>query len=351
MTYNNETLRLFREYRGLSQKKFADYLGISQTVISKIEKGLRPLDQEIVNKLSTSVDESFFLQNIENLNLKIYYRQSSSTAKSTTDLFESRLTLIANHISHCLKEIEAPENQIPSIDLNEFGLNPEALAMEVRQLFGLGISPIKDIVQLLESKGIFIHFFDYPFVTPENKTLDGVSFFIKGTPVILVNNKIQNARKVFTIAHELGHLIMHLNYIVESVRDEESEANKFASEFIAPKRALNGEFTRLTLEKLFMLKSYWKMSIGALLYKAKDVSLTTDQYRRWVTHLSAYRKNEPHDIDLTNPKNLKKCFAFFKDNLHQGDENSFYRELGINKQIFDDLYSTFHEKRKLRIIY
>lgn len=351
MTFNNETLKLFREYKGLSQKKFADYLKISQTVISKIEKGLRPLDDEIVGRLDNLVNEKFFQQKIENLNLKIYYRQSSSTAKSTTDLFESRLTLIANHISHCLNEIEAPINQIPSIDLNEFGLNPENLALEIRHLFGLGISPIRDIVDLLESKGVFIHFFDYPFVTPENKTLDGVSFYIKGTPVILINNKIQNARKVFTIAHELGHLIMHMNYIVESIRDEESEANKFASEFIAPKRALNGEFSRLTLEKLFTLKSYWKMSIGALLYKAKDIALTQDQYRRWVTSLSAFRKNEPHDIDLNKPKNLKKCFDFFKDNLHEGNETSFLNDLGINKEIYDDLYSTLSEKTKLRVIY
>lgn len=351
MTYNNETLKLYREYIGLSQKKFADFLGISQTVISKIEKGLRPLDEDIVNNLSSFVNKKFFLQKIENLNLKIYYRQSSSTAKSTTDLFESRLTLMANHISHFLEEIEAPENKIPSIDLNDFGLNPEALALEIRHLFGLGISPINDIVELLESKGVFIHFFDYPFVTPENKTLDGVSFYIKGCPVILINNKIQNARKVFTIAHELGHLIMHLNFIVESIRDEEAEANKFASEFIAPKRALNGEFSRLTLEKLFMLKAYWKMSIGALLYKAKQMTLSPDQYRRWVTQLSAYRKNEPHDIDLSTPRNLKKCFTFFRDTLHAGDNQSLFDELGIDKNIFDDLYSTFTEKRKLRIIY
>lgn len=351
MTYNNETLRLYREYIGFSQKKFADFLGISQTVISKIEKGLRPLDEEVVEKLSSSVNKNFFTQNIENLNLKIYYRQSSSTAKSTSDLFESRLTLIANHISHFLEEIEAPENKIPNVDLNDFGLDPEALAIEVRHLFGLGIAPIKDIVELLEAKGVFIHFFDYPFVTPENKTLDGVSFYIKGSPVILINNKIQNARKVFTIAHELGHLIMHSNFIVESIRDEEAEANKFASEFIAPKRALVGEFSRLTTEKLFMLKAYWKMSVGALLYKAKQTSLTPDQYRRWVTQLSKYRKHEPHDIELSYPKNLKKCFTFFRDNLHSGDNISFLNELGIDKNIFHDLYSTFAEKRKLRVIY
>lgn len=336
---------------GYSQKKFADFIGVSQTVISKIEKGVKPLDDNLVDLLSNVVSENFFLQRISQINLKIYYRQSASTAKSTTDLFESRLSLIANHISYCLEEIEPPVNLLPSIDLNDFGLNPEYLAKEVRSQFNLGLSPINDIVELLESKGVFIHFYDYPFVSPQNKTLDGVSFFISGCPVILVNNKIQNARKVFTIAHELGHLIMHSNFIVESIRDVEKEANEFASEFLLPKRALVGEFNRLTLEKLFLLKSYWKVSIGALLYKAKNLTLTVDQYRRWVTQLAPYRKHEPHDIELSQPKILKKCFDFFKDVIHNGDKESFFQDLGINDEIFEDLYSNLDDKKKLKVIF
>lgn len=345
----NDTLKLARNYFGLNQKEFAKKLEISQALVSNLEKSLKPLTEDVIEKLKDEFGESFFSQVMSSPNLKVHYRASATVAKKYTDLFEARLLIISNKIEQLLEYVEIPENKIPQKDLEDFQLDAEYLANEVRDYFGLGRKPIEDIIRLLESNGVIVYFFDYDFISAQNKSFDGVSFYVKGVPVILINDKIQNARKVFTLAHELGHLIIHNHndFFISNERDMEKEANKFASEFLAPKNALRGEFTRLTTEKLFELKAYWKISVGALLYKAKETSLTPDQYRRWVTFFAPYRKNEPHDISINKPVLLKKMFQVCQEDI--GSEVEFFNEFGISKKIFEDVYSTLIEKERARL--
>jgi Zn-dependent peptidase ImmA (M78 family) len=250
-----------------------------------------------------------------------------------------------------LNYVDINKNNIPKLDIEDYKRDAKYLANEVRSYFNLGRKPIENFVHLLEKNGVIIYFYDYDFISQQLKTFDGVSFYVSGVPVILINNKIQNARKMFTLAHELGHLIMHNHndFIIPKDRNVEKEANVFASEFIAPENALRGEFARLTLEKLFLLKSYWKLSIGALLYKAKSMTLTDYQYRRWVTRLAPYRKHEPHDFDLDKPVLLKRMFEVTKEDI---GSDMFFEDLYLSKFLFEEIYSTLIEKQrpKLRII-
>ncbi|KOS07224.1 hypothetical protein AM493_15155 [Flavobacterium akiainvivens] len=348
----NDTLKLARNYFGLNQKEFAKKLEISQALVSNLEKGLKPLTSDIIEKLKDEFGESFFSQMMSSPNLKVHYRASATVAKKYTDLFEARLLIISNKIEQLLEYVEIPENKIPQLDLENFQLDAEYLATEIRDYFGLGRKPIEDLVRLLESNGVVVYFFEYDFISAQNKSFDGVSFYVKGVPVILINNKIQNARKVFTLAHELCHLIAHNHNdtIISNERDIEKEANVFASEFLAPRTALRSEYRGLTLSKLFQLKAYWKISVGALLYKAKGTILSEDQYRRWVTMLAPYRKNEPHDIDINTPVLLRKMLNVCQEDI--GDEAEFYREFGLSKKIFEEVYSTLvdRDRPKMKII-
>lgn len=349
---NEDTLKLARNYFGMSQKEFATKLGVSQALVSNIEKSSKPLTDDIIEKLKKDFGANFFSQKMSTPNLKVHYRASATVAKKYTDLFEARLLIISNKIEQLLEYVDIPENKIPQKDLEDFRLDAEYLANEVRNYFGLGRKPIQDFVRLLESNGVIVYFFEYDFISEQNKNFDGVSFYVKGVPVILINNKIQNARKMFTLAHELGHLIMHNHneFIISNERDMEKEANVFASEFLAPKDALRGEFVRLNFQKLFELKAYWRISAGALLYKAKETSLTADQYRRWITLMAPYRKSEPNDFEINKPVLLKKMFNVCQEDI--GTEQEFLEEIGLSKNIFEEVYSTLvdKEKTKLKII-
>lgn len=344
-----DTIKLARNYFGLNQKDFAKKIGVSQALVSQIEKGIKPLTDDIVEKLREDFGDNFFSQRVSTPLLKVYYRASASVAKKYTDLFEARLQIISNNIEELLEYVDIPENKIPQIDLENFQNDAEPLANEIRHYFDLGNKPVEDLVRLLEKNGVIVYFFDYDFISNQNKHFDGVSFYVKGVPVILINSKIQNARKVFTLAHELGHLIMHNSSttIITPDRDIEKEANMFASEFLAPKAALRGEFSRLTLEKLFDLKAYWKISLSALLYKAKQTTLSADQYKRWIMRLAPQRKFEDNDFEIGTPVLLKRMIETCIEDI--GLEEDFFREFGLSRQIFEDVYSTLIVKSRPRM--
>ena len=354
MSINSENIQLLRKYLGKTQKQFSEDIGVSQSVISKIEKGINPIDIDLLKQLSSKYGDSFFREENALPNLKVYYRKSNTAAKKYQDLFESRVSIFSKNILSILEEVELSKNRLPSIDLNDFNLDASKLANEIRGHFNLGLTPIDDLVKLLEGLGIIIHFYEFPFISEQNKNFDGVSFYLKGIPVILINSKIQNARKNFTLAHELCHLLIHNDTIIEGFRDIEKEANVFASEFIAPTRAIRSDLFNLSFEKLFYLKNYWKLSVGALLYKAKDISLNQYQYRRWVTRMAPYRKHEPQDINLENPSLLKRMFDLYKHEFSNNNENDFIKDLGINADIYGELYSTIYpvieRKSKLKLI-
>ncbi len=79
--------------------------------------------------------------------------------------------------------------------------------------------------------------------------IDGVSLNLKvpgKTPTVIVNSDISRTRQIFTLAHELGHIIIpwHLGTIVDDIYSQgykdfeysitEQEANRFAAELLMP---------------------------------------------------------------------------------------------------------------------
>ena len=46
----NDALRLLRLYLGMSQKKIADELNVSQSMVSEIESGVKPVSMDVLEK-------------------------------------------------------------------------------------------------------------------------------------------------------------------------------------------------------------------------------------------------------------------------------------------------------------
>lgn len=126
-----------------------------------------------------------------------------------------------------------------------------------------------DIEKLVSNYGIIIYK-EIPF-----EGIDGVSIDLKVPgkfPRIIVNNKLPPKRQLFTIAHELGHLIIpwHLGTIVDDTQSQgykdyiysvlEQEANRFAAELLIPKDWLMGYVAKYkndyaTLHETIAIKS------------------------------------------------------------------------------------------------
>lgn len=115
----------------------------------------------------------------------------------------------------------------------------------------------------------------------------------------------------FTLAHELGHVIMHQ----KPSADMESEADRFAAEFLMPARDIRPELRPLSLSRLVVLKQYWRVSMAALIQRAGDLKVITERQRRslW-TQMSkeGYRKVEPSPIETERPTVLSDILDVYR---------------------------------------
>ncbi len=70
---------------------------------------------------------------------------------------------------------------------------------------------------------------------------DGYSMFLDGKPYIIVNPTMSVERQRFTVAHEMGHIMLdHITNVYTYDHESEREANVFASRLLAPACVLWG---------------------------------------------------------------------------------------------------------------
>ncbi|MHB1787075.1 MAG: ImmA/IrrE family metallo-endopeptidase [Acidimicrobiales bacterium] len=115
-------------------------------------------------------------------------------------------------------------------------------------------------------------------------------------------------RQRFTLAHELGHLVLHTRR--RFVPDPEDEANRFAGAFLIPRdRAEEFVSTDVTLRDLAQLKATWGVSIQALIMRCSQLGLIDPARKASLfKQLSArgWRKTEPVKVHLEAPALLTK---------------------------------------------
>ena len=160
--------------------------------------------------------------------------------------------------------------------------------------------PVRNLTAIIESSGGII--FSLPLETDK---FDALSLWApKMPPVIFVNENFPGDRLRFNLAHEIGHLIMHG---VPSPRQEE-EADRFASEFLMPAEEIRPQLSKLTFDRLATLKTYWRISMQALIRRAHTLGLISErQQRTFFMNMSSngWRKKEPIDIPLEKPSILR----------------------------------------------
>jgi Zn-dependent peptidase ImmA (M78 family)/transcriptional regulator with XRE-family HTH domain len=171
----------------------------------------------------------------------------------------------------------------------------------------LGLSDsevIRDICGLLEENGVKVF-------TPK---LASEGFFglsvaeSDGGPAVVVNTweRLSVERWIFTAAHELGHLLLHLDaYDVEQTDEndtQEKEADTFASFFLMPEKSFDSEFEEargLPLLKLvFKLKRIFRVSWKSVLYRI--TSKSTDKGKLWGRFQWEYRRHTGRTLGKTD---------------------------------------------------
>lgn len=332
-TINAQMVTLARESRGYSQKELADKIGIAQGTMSKIEMGILVPDEKLLDQISRFLKYRktlFFEKGYIYPPLSVQYRKKTSNIKmSEKKKIEALANFTTMNIQKLLKSVDFDAAKpISNISLEDQSLTPKDAARIVRMNWKLPRGPILNLTKILEDAGIIIVPLNF-----ETDLIDGFRLNIDSEfNVVFVNKNLPGCRLRFTLAHELGHLVMHK--IPTDLNKIEDEANEFAAEFLMPEDDISSYLGgRLDLARLADLKKYWKTSMQAILYSAKRISrITENQYKYLMIQMTklGFRKHEPVDVPIESPTLLKSIL-----HLHLGELGLSVEELSTKLNILE----------------
>jgi len=317
---NPDMIILARESRGLTQSALASLLSVTQAAISKMESDLLPVSPDMLKDLSEALcypehffllDEKIYGPGISGMGI-IYHRKRKTIPLKTITCIQAQTNIRRIHISKLLRnvEMESPY-EIPHYDIDEYNGNIQEIARNVRAAWRLPDGPIKNLTGSIESAGGIVIKFDFG-----TTKIDALSEYCPGLPpIFFINSKSPGDRLRFTLAHELGHIVMHR----VPNQDMEDEADRFASEFLMPSIEMKPLLSNVTLSVLANLKMYWKVSMASILMKAHDlekISSRNYSYLWMQMSKAGYRRREPVNVPSEEPTTFKKLMSRYKNELN-----------------------------------
>lgn len=314
----NIRLHRARKAAGLSYRALAQLVGLSQTAIKKYEDGIMMPSSDVLIRLSRALNirTEYFFRPEKHVLEGIEYRKHNSLPKKRLDAIENEvLDYIERRIE--LEELfpQPPIKVFSSVDglpklitdMNEI----ESVAERVREVWKLGLDPIPDLIDTLETNGIRVFMID---ADADNK-FDGLAASINGMPIIVVGRHWPGDRQRFTLAHELGHLMLK-DRLSKNI-DEENACHRFAGAFLLPRASLIQELGKhrnaIELKELGLLKDEFGLSMAAILYRALDNKIISSKYRR--EQFNTFRKlgwnkTEPGQIYPTEKAHIFEQLLF-----------------------------------------
>lgn len=287
-------LKLARKMAGMSQQNLADALDqrITKQALSKYELGEMMPTGEMLLAVSKALKQKpdFFVKQ-KTLELgrvdfrkrtKLSLKQEESIIERVRDFVERYLEL--EEILQVKNPFENPLKNFKITQKNE--LNKAAQAL--RESWNLGDDPIPNISEMLEMRGIKV------VIIEADEAFDGLATTTEsGIPIIVVNkNGISIERLRFTIVHELAHTLLNLEILGDNEKLIEEWCHYFSSCFIIPDNMvykLLGSKIRnyLYINELEKIKSYFGISIRALVHRFKTMGIITPTYYiKWNVYLS-----------------------------------------------------------------
>ncbi|MBR0818896.1 XRE family transcriptional regulator [Bradyrhizobium liaoningense] len=314
-----ERLREARDRVKLKQADAAESVGLSRTTLVAIEQGQRRV----------RIDELRKLANLYRMSINELMRQEAIHADLTPKfrkLFQQEDGAIELAVKQLedLARAEAELEQLLGVQRlrnypserpilpGDVRAQAELDAFELRQRLGLGLSPISDIVTLLELElGVRV------YIRRIDGGISGVFAYDEALGAcILLNGNHPRDRRAQTAAHELGHLVSTRREpevleegITENSR-EERYANTFGRAFMTPARAVMQKFKEVTVgsEKLtrrhvIILAHFFGVSREAIVRRLEELKLAKSGTWDWFQANGGISDQQASQVlgDLTSP--------------------------------------------------
>lgn len=311
-----ERLRTLRDLLGLTQAELAAVAGVPQSWISQVETAARDATADGLRAIADATDTPlrFFEVQPSTVPLdSLRFRKMASASKIMTRRVHAFFGETYRVTEAVLDREKYPAPPLPFVSSDDDGSlvqdDIERAAAQTRDALRLAPDkPIPHLTRALERAGVPVAplvLSDDPDGPPSAGGHFGVSYWAGvGAPALIgYFPGSEGDRARFTLAHEVGHLVLHT--FRPRAADPELEANRFASALLMPRvRAEQDISERTSLVEYARLKATWGVSIQALIMRGFALGLIGDTRRRSLfVQLSSkgWRKNEPVEVGHEEP--------------------------------------------------
>jgi Zn-dependent peptidase ImmA (M78 family)/transcriptional regulator with XRE-family HTH domain len=303
-------IKRLRQMRRLSQVELANLAGVSAAAVSQLEQGRLEPPDGVVKALADAfqVTSSFLTAT---LGLappsRPWLRAYADASKKEADARIAASAIAAEYVHRLHLQVLPDRLPSPVMDADD-DEQIEEVADAARHLASIDSGAVvPNAVRAAERLGCIV----LPAETELGRHV-GMSLRCNHLPIVwLAKSGIPGDRQRFTIAHELGHLILHADRPAPASSEEasrlERQANRFAAAFLTPGDAvietLQDNGGRVTLQALTYVKATWGVSIKSLVGRYHSLGIIDDDHARSLyKQISARRWTKTEPVDVPNER-------------------------------------------------
>lgn len=304
----SKNLRYYRLKNSMSRAELAKQSGLTPMAITNYENGTRNPSMEVLKSLATvlGVKISDFLA-VRNENIVFShgeFRKVSTMSQAKQDYVRE---VVEEYFGRFYTAVELLGGEVlpdpPECHALPITGDVEEDAHAMRRHLGIAEEgPIKDLITILENKGILVYVCEI-----ENSKFSGMNGLVNDRPYIIVNGSMTPERNRSTIAHELAHLFFDWPDDLEE-KEIEDTATAISGAFLFPKadaiRELGVHRGRVTKDMTLVCREYG-ISMLLLVMRAQLIGIITKEaYNSFYIQASkiGWRTNEPSRIEKERPE-------------------------------------------------
>lgn len=311
----------------MTQKALAEASKTTQATVSRVEAGVHEPHAATVSAWAAALryPVAFFERRSDAPPLPhTFWRKQAKLGKTDQKEIEARIAINCLCVQALLRSVDVSEADAPGIKVGIQAKSAADAAKYMRSYWRLPTGPIEDLVRVAEANGIMV------VMLPSTPGFQGVSIRDSRKelpPIVFVSADDPMDRQRWTIAHEIGHILLHHHQrVLDLTEDEiEDEADAFAGEFLMPAHEIRPHFSWKThLPELAQLKLHWRVSMAALLRRGKDLERISETHatRLWkIMSKAGYRRGgEPNEPPKEEPTMLRELLRVHVEDLGYAEE-------------------------------
>lgn len=308
---NMDRVRWCCEQHGMTLSDLGRELSIAEATINLAVEGEPALSIKQLQKIASFFNRGllFFLEQ-EPINESSFRSMQFRTITNQKPNLSPKLTALVERVEKhrdlyisLLEDLgdEVSNGWYPKFDVENQATRD--LAEKVRNWLGVNIGLTFDVLrESVEAKNILV------FVTngyagqwqiPKESKIRGFSLYYENYPVVAVRKQLGEGPMAFTLMHELAHLILHRESVIDdeddfySYQGKERDANRLAGLILVPDEYLDGiDFDAFPYQDVQAYDSYlkmfsrkWCVSAETILRRMLDNGLLSQDkyqaYRSW----------------------------------------------------------------------